>query len=87
MRVICSVVWWCNGVADGPLCLAAGHRADEGKSNVRVIWGRLARPHGNTGTFRAKFSVHIPPNAFGASCRVVRRRVFFFFLLSSFLCC
>eukprot|EP01097_Dermamoeba_algensis_P010224 TRINITY_DN7462_c0_g1_i1.p1 TRINITY_DN7462_c0_g1~~TRINITY_DN7462_c0_g1_i1.p1 ORF type:complete len:168 (-),score=49.96 TRINITY_DN7462_c0_g1_i1:238-696(-) len=39
-------------------------------SNVRVIWGRITRPHGNNGAVRAKFSPNLPPKTFGASVRV-----------------
>lgn len=40
-------------------------------SRIRVIWGRITRPHGNGGVVRAKFNTNIPPKAFGASVRIV----------------
>ena len=40
-------------------------------SRIRVIWGRISRPHGNGGVVRAKFATNIPPKAFGASVRIV----------------
>lgn len=42
-----------------------------GGSRIRVIWGRVTRPHGNSGVVKSKFRKNLPPSSFGASVRVV----------------
>ena len=40
-------------------------------TKVKCIWGKITRPHGNSGAVRAKFAVALPPRTFGATCRVM----------------
>jgi large subunit ribosomal protein L35Ae len=50
----------------------AAHKTKTGKyTKVKCIWGKITRPHGNSGNVRAKFAVPLPPRTFGATCRIM----------------
>lgn len=40
-------------------------------SRFRVVWGKVQRAHGHNGKVRVHFRKNLPPQSFGAACRVM----------------
>ena len=46
-------------------------KTEKNGTRLRVIWGRISRPHGTNGAVRAKFAHNLPSSSLGGAVRVM----------------
>ncbi|KAL5722052.1 60S ribosomal protein L35a-1 [Ranunculus cassubicifolius] len=61
-----DVAWYCGK----RLAYIYKAKVKKNGSHYRCIWGKVIRPHGNSGVVRAKFTSNLPPKSMGMKVRV-----------------
>ncbi|EGG20597.1 S60 ribosomal protein L35a [Cavenderia fasciculata] len=46
-------------------------QTEKNPKGVKIVWGKICKPHGNSGAVQARFSKNLPPKAMGAKLRVM----------------
>ncbi|EOY17924.1 Ribosomal protein L35Ae family protein isoform 2 [Theobroma cacao] len=54
-----EVAWYCGK----RMAYIYKAKVKKNGSHYRCIWGKVARPHGNSGVIRAKFKSNLPPKS------------------------
>ena len=46
-------------------------KSKDDKGKIKVVWGEITKPHGNSGVVQARFRTNLPPQSFGDYVRIM----------------